>query len=267
MRGDSFGFALGQWLALHSLGRKASSVKFNQEIHGIIVRLWPGALNSAVATISLHQVIAFAERVTHYCPSRWNAMVSALRTITPHGLKLKRRPLTGKERATLSPAQFDLLLRELDLAKRSHGGLVVRFLAQTGMRIAEARRAEWPHVKEDHFCLPGSITKNGLPRAIPFVPGILATLAALRRVGDGVRVIPQAECKTALQSACRRAGLRALSHHDFRHLFATRAVESEVDIPTLARWLGHTDGGALLGRRYFHLLNAHSRRMAARVVI
>ena len=56
MHGDSFGFALAQWLALHSLGRKPSSVKFNTEIHGIMIRLWPGALNAAVATISLHQL-------------------------------------------------------------------------------------------------------------------------------------------------------------------------------------------------------------------
>ena len=267
MHGDSFGSALAQWLALHSLGRKPRTVEFNSEIHGIIIRRWPGALNATVATITVDQVIAFAERVTHYCPSRWNAMVSALRTITPHGLKLKRRPLDAKERAALSPAQFDLLLLDLDQAKRSHGGLVVRFLAQTGMRIAEARRTEWANVKGDHFSLPGSVTKNGKPRAIPFVPGIRATLRALRRVGDGVRVIPQAACQTALRSACKRAGLSSMSHHDFRHLFATRAVESEVDIPTVARWLGHTDGGALLGRRYFHLLSSHSRRMAARVVI
>ena len=96
MHGDSFGFALGQWLALHSLGRKPSSIKFNTEIHGIMIRRWPGALNAAVATITVDQVIAFAELVTHYCPSRWNAMVSALRTITAHALKLKRRRMAAR---------------------------------------------------------------------------------------------------------------------------------------------------------------------------
>ena len=267
MHGDSFGSALAQWLALHSLGRKPRTVDFNQEIHGIVIRLWPGALNAAAASVTLDQVITFGERVTHYCPSRWNAAVSALRFISPHALKLKRRPLYSKERHSLTPAQFDFLLRELGRAKRSCGVLLIRLLSQTGMRINEARRTEWPHVREDHFHLPASVTKNGQARAIPFVPGVRATLRELRKVSDGVRVLPQAECQTALRSACRRAGLPRLSHHDVRHLFATRAVESEVDIPTLARWLGHTDGGALLGRRYFHLLNAHSRRMAARVVI
>jgi hypothetical protein len=50
-------------------------------------------------------------------------------------------------------------------------------------------------------------------------------------------------------------------------MFATRCIESAVDIPTAARWLGHQDGGALLGRVYFHLADAHSREMAGRVKI
>jgi hypothetical protein len=40
---------------------------------------------------------------------------------------------------------------------------------------------------------------------------------------------------------------------------------SGVDLPTLARWLGHQDGGALLARVYFHLADQHSRQMAERL--
>jgi site-specific recombinase XerD len=50
-----------------------------------------------------------------------------------------------------------------------------------------------------------------------------------------------------------------------RHLFATRCIESGVDIPTMARWLGYKDGGALLMKTYIHLLQEHSQRMAAKV--
>lgn len=38
-----------------------------------------------------------------------------------------------------------------------------------------------------------------------------------------------------------------------RHLFATRCIESGVDIPTVRRWLGHEDGGALAMRTYGQL--------------
>jgi hypothetical protein len=38
------------------------------------------------------------------------------------------------------------------------------------------------------------------------------------------------------------------------------------DVQTVAAWLGHRDGGALLCRTYAHLLNQHKQAMAQRVV-
>jgi integrase len=43
-----------------------------------------------------------------------------------------------------------------------------------------------------------------------------------------------------------------------RHLFATRCIESGVDMPTVSRWFGHKDGGALAMKTYGHLLREHS---------
>jgi len=51
-----------------------------------------------------------------------------------------------------------------------------------------------------------------------------------------------------------------------RHLFATRCIESGVDIPTVSRWLGHKDGGALAMKTYGHLRDLHSTTMAQKVV-
>ena len=50
-----------------------------------------------------------------------------------------------------------------------------------------------------------------------------------------------------------------------RHLFATRCIESGVDIPTVSRWLGHKDGGALAMKVYGHLRDQHSVDMAQKV--
>jgi hypothetical protein len=38
-----------------------------------------------------------------------------------------------------------------------------------------------------------------------------------------------------------------------------------VDIPTVSRWLGHKDGGALAMRVYGHLRQEHSFSMVKRV--
>jgi hypothetical protein len=64
---------------------------------------------------------------------------------------------------------------------------------------------------------------------------------------------------------CAKTGVYKIGHHDLRHLFTTRAIEAQIPIPTVARWLGHKDGGALLMRTYSHLLDAHSKAMAQRM--
>ena len=121
----------------------------------------------------------------------------------------------------------------------------------------------------DRIEVPGASAKNGQGRSVPMIPGALEVLARLRAVAPVLdqwsHVLPQPHFRRGIEKACWRAGLPRLSYHCFRHLFATRCIESGVDVPTVARWLGHRDGGALLGRMYFHLLDEHSRQMAERV--
>jgi len=73
------------------------------------------------------------------------------------------------------------------------------------------------------------------------------------------------ESQKALDRACKRVGAERITHHDLRHLFATRCIESGVDIPTVSRWLGHKDGGALAMKTYGHLRREHSIAQAQRV--
>jgi integrase len=72
--------------------------------------------------------------------------------------------------------------------------------------------------------------------------------------------------KGGIARACRALGLPRLTHHDFRHLFATRCLESGVDPKTLAEWLGHADGGMLVFRTYGHVRQDHAIAAAAKVV-
>ena len=88
-----------------------------------------------------------------------------------------------------------------------------------------------------------------------------------RRLGsfDKGPVLKVGRCNEALARACQEIGISKLTHHDLRHLFATRCIESGVDIPTVSRWLGHKDGGALAMKTYGHLRNEHSQAMAQKV--
>jgi len=67
------------------------------------------------------------------------------------------------------------------------------------------------------------------------------------------RILRIDSAKKSLATACEQLGFARFSHHDFRHFYATTCIESGVDIPTVSRWLGHSDGGALAMRVYGQL--------------
>ena len=263
---QTFGQCLSQWMAVRCLNRKPKTSQFYSELHAVILREWPD-LSIPADDVTAEWLLAFATTLAHLCPSRWNSMVSALREITPHGKLLSRRPLNSRQFEPPNQQQFAALIAECDAAPRSKAGLVVRFLSLTGMRISEARALRWKHVHADCIQVPGETTKSGKPRAIPLLPGAADVLARLRALDSGGYVLPRQSPRKAIENASRRVFGVAWSFHCFRHLFATRCIESLVDMPTVARWLGHQDGGALLARTYFHLVDDHSRTMAARVVI
>jgi|GEM_PF-4991126 len=58
-----------------------------------------------------------------------------------------------------------------------------------------------------------------------------------------------ATAREAMDSAGAKIGMEHITHHDLRHLFATTCIESGMDIPTVSKWLGHKDGGALALKR------------------
>jgi integrase len=108
-----------------------------------------------------------------------------------------------------------------------------------------------------------------LTRVIPLIPALRQLLERLKQKQqpqDDDRICRVSECQKSLTRACRVVGCARLTHHSLRHLFATRCVESGIDIPTVARWLGHSDGGMLALKIYGHLRREHSQSMAAKVI-
>src|SRR5258707_742224 len=73
------------------------------------------------------------------------------------------------------------------------------------------------------------------------------------------------ECQKSLTRGCKLIGIHRLTHHSLRHLFASVCIESGLDMQTLSKWLGHSDGGVLAQKVYGHLCQQHSQSMAAKV--
>jgi integrase len=151
---------------------------------------------------------------------------------------------------------------------------LVEFLAYSGLRIhSEAFWVTWADVDWQRKQIivrghPETGTKNSEMRRIPILPDMERLLTGLKNEFGAEaheRILQVAECHTALSRACKAIGISRLTHHDLRHLFATRCIESGVDIPTVSRWLGHKDGGALAMKTYGHLRNEHSQAMAQKV--
>lgn len=178
------------------------------------------------------------------------------------------------------PDQFDRFIAAVETSGSGWSkpcADLVRFLAFTGLRIDEARFITWADVN----FVKGEITVRGNPdtglkhravgesRTVPLIPDARALLERLRSErpdeADSAPVMQVAECQRAMDRAAEVVGMPRITHHDLRHMFATRCIESGVDIPTVSRWLGHKDGGALAMRTYGHLRDTHSAEMARRV--
>jgi integrase len=59
--------------------------------------------------------------------------------------------------------------------------------------------------------------------------------------------------------------LQKFGFHDCRHHFISYALMSGIDFMTIARWVGHKDGGILIGKVYGHLSNEHAQLQATRM--
>jgi integrase len=77
---------------------------------------------------------------------------------------------------------------------------------------------------------------------------------------------PAKTFRESLLIARKNASLNWVGFHDLRHYFISMCVMSGIDFLTIAQWVGHQDGGVLIGKVYGHLLPEHRQRMAERVV-
>ncbi|WP_193211423.1 tyrosine-type recombinase/integrase [Luteolibacter marinus] len=162
-----------------------------------------------------------------------------------------------------SSTMVDQLVAEIRSQRKAHSeaqARLVEFLAWSGCRIGEARQVMWSDVGADWLTVHGGEegTKGNETRMVPINARLRAVIEAMRVPGASGRLFHLKSPREALKGACRRLGIPHMRVHDLRHLFATVAIERGVDIPTLAKWLGHKDGGVLAMKTYGHLRDEHS---------
>lgn len=270
---------------------KERSKTFREERMVALLKSWPGLEQTDVAQISKADCLAWAGRFGKTAsPSSFNNTVGTLKLVLDIAVEagarydnpathIKRKKIRQKVLHLPSQEKFPELVATIRKADGAWGrkcGDLVEFLAYSGCRKGEAARVDGQHCdfeKGEITILGDPITgtKNWEIRRVPMIPDMCRLLERIKSERDAKEFLSQPlmrvlECQGAINTACKKLGIARFTHHDLRHLFATRCIESGVDIPTVSRWLGHKDGGALAMKTYGHLRDQHSANMAQKVV-
>ena len=268
---------------------KPTTRHYWNQIFVALLKSWPGLENREIRRITKTDCKEWARAFRKAASAtRYNNTLAGLRHVLEVAKEagiiysnpaegLERVPVRGKQLTLPSGDQFVQLVNAIE-----HAGAwcsrdcadFVRGLAFTGMRKGEANALEWRDVdfNAGEIVVRGdseTATKNWTIRRVPLIPEARGLFERMRaeRADESLdaKVFRVGESQKALDRACEKVGAERITHHDLRHLFATRCIESGVDIPTVSRWLGHKDGGALAMKTYGHLRREHSIAQAQRV--
>jgi integrase len=156
----------------------------------------------------------------------------------------------------------------------------LRFLALTGAREQEALRVRWDDVdftKGRVHIGSDAQSKNAEPRYMDFTPELELLMREMHatRPPDcswvfpspqrGAKDIRAMSMKESLRLVRTEAKLPWVGFHTLRHQFISKCVMAGVDYMTIAAWVGHKDGGVLIGKVYGHLSDDHKRETAKRL--
>ena len=228
-----------------------------------------------------------------FSPRTNNLYVIALRLVLKRGLEeglIHELPTSGlrplkvatKKRALVEMPTFDAILTAAGEATKNGEQFrdYLRFLLFTGAREQESLRVAWADIDFENTQVTigaDGLTKNHEARRVDFNADLSKLLHDMqsRRAPDsqwlfpspqrGQKDIPAKTFRESLHLSSAAAGVSRIGFHDCRHHFVSVGVMAGIDFMTIASWVGHKDGGVLIGRVYGHLAGTHRKAMAARL--
>lgn len=230
----------------------------------------PAVINQAVSALRMLMILAEQHNLVAESPFKVGGMVRQSVYLANNTRRPELPSIGDMERVFAElermedestpdcPARLHLARRHLERAR------LARFLAYSGMRLAEAQAARWEDDQGTEMKVRGTKTESA-PRTIPIIAPLRRLLDQIKQDRDTGPILTVGKCREHLAKACDKLGIKKLRHHDLRHYFATTCIEAGADIPTVADWLGHGDGGATLLDTYRHLRREHSQDAAAKV--
>ncbi len=185
-----------------------------------------------------------------------------------------------RRRELIDDVQFQRILDACTPEVTKNAKLVrfyLRFLALTGTRCKETYRLKWSDVDFERRKVTigaDGKSKNRRPRDINFNPELETLLAEMKAEHPkdssylfpspqrGEKDKPATTLWDSFKLVRKHVKMEHLGFHDFRHLFISKCVMAGVDFMTIASWVGHRDGGILIGKVYGHLSEDHKAQAA-----
>ena len=204
-------------------------------------------------------------------PATINRELACLKAMFNHFIKLEiviknpvsRVKLLPENNEQMRVLSFDEEQKYLSAASQPLKDLAILML-ETGMRPDEVSRITKGniHLNEGYIFNPYGKTKAA-KRRIPLTNRAADVLRERIKKAEGDYIFPHKDDPSrsmikvnhAHDGARQRAGLDYFRLYDLRHTFATRAVQSGVDLVTLAALLGHSKIQMVM--RYAHPMAEH----------
>ncbi|MGH7952005.1 MAG: tyrosine-type recombinase/integrase [Limisphaerales bacterium] len=222
-----------------------------------LMKLWPNLENMDVSKISPSECESWsATNAKNTSSPSHNLTIGVLRQVfqiaIENGARYDNPALaakrvkqhTRKQIKLPESDQFEQIIKEI---KNSGSGFakpaadLVQFLAYGGFRKSEAQNISWADCdfKRGKIILRGD-PKTGLKarrvgehREVPMIPNMRRLLEGIKTERSSepltANVMRVFECKKSITTAYRKLGIPRFTHHDLRHLFATRCIEAGVD--------------------------------------
>jgi len=198
----------------------------------------------------------------------------------PRVTKLKE--VAAPRRQLITKAQIDSIIEHAGTASKNFKLLrfYIRFLYSSGCREQEAvkiRRADVDMVRGVVHVGSDGDTKNRQGREIQFNVSLREVLSEILEAlppdtkwlfpspQRGKKDIHAKTLRESFYASRDAAGLGWVGFHDLRHYFASTCVMAGIDYMTIAKWLGHQDGGILVAKVYGHLNDEHQRKAAEKL--
>jgi integrase len=187
----------------------------------------------------------------------------------------RRQPLSDAQFAALLGACRPEVTKNADTMRD-----FLRFLALTGAREQEGARVMWKDVDLDRRKVTigaDGLSKNHEARDVNMTDELVELLQEMRtnRAPDCSFLFPSPQrgtkdqcisnMRNALEDIRTEAGLPDVAFHHLRDLFISKCVMAGVDFMTIAAWVGHKDGGILIGKVYGHLSQDHKAETARKL--